>query len=77
MDAMKARVLVGFISALALSGCDTPMSKAEQAVDMADAADANARNALSRIDVLELKNRGLESQISSLESRLSQLESDR
>jgi hypothetical protein len=53
------------------------MSKAEQAVDMADAADANARSALSRIDDLELKNRGLESQISSLESRLSQLESDR
>lgn len=42
---MKAKVLVGFISALALSGCDTPMSKAEQAVDMADAADANARSA--------------------------------
>lgn len=74
---MKAKVLIGFIFALFVSGCDTPMSKAEQAVDIADAADANARSALSRIDDLEVKNRDLESQISSLESRLSELESNR
>ena len=40
--------------ALALAGCgQTPMSKAEEANDLADAAQANARTALSRLEELD------------------------
>ena len=44
-DFVKIRILVGLISVLALSGCDTPMSKAEQAAIF----DRTARSAGHRL----------------------------
>jgi TolA-binding protein len=61
---------------LATAGCDTPMSKAERAIDLSDAANANARSALSRVQELESENEKLESEIDSLETQISNLEGD-
>ena len=59
-----------FLAALSLSSCgQTPMGKAEAANDLADAAQANARTALGRIEELD-------SRISDLEDENRELKAD-
>jgi peptidoglycan hydrolase CwlO-like protein len=64
------------LTILATAGCDTPMSKAERAIDLSDAANANARSALSQVQELESENEKLESEIDNLKNQISNLESD-
>ena len=72
------------VAGLALAGCGpTPMSKAEEANDLADAAQANARTALGRLEEmegrvsdLEDENRSLKVEIASRESEIATLRAE-
>jgi len=71
---MRGFVLAG---ALALLGCgETPGQKAEQAYDLADAAQANARTALSKGEDHDSRITDLESSHSEQETEIAQLRSD-